>query len=301
MNATAIEMVQSLITEPGRKILSNNKFLRQIYVNYRFNQEIKLLNNRDMYCDVSYSPENPSILFFTLHKCGSVFSGKVLKYILKNADMSFVDLYGYFDMSDDYPLLDYIDSMDTQIVEKIVQAIRPQGYVYAPLRFPNLIPYIREIKKYKIILMIRDPREIIVSAYYSFGFTHALPVVPAKREKYLREKKQISSMTLDEYVYKNTEYWKRTLLSYYETILKNSEQNLLLKYETLNDDFFAWLQNLVDFLGVEPSSSAMKHIIFLNQSYKTKKRKNLLDCLEKNTLNFLDQELADVMFFYGYK
>lgn len=294
-------MPQSFITEVGRKIVSNNKLLRQLYVNYRFNQEIKLLNNTYLSPDVIYSPENTSILFFTLHKCGSVFSGKVLKYILKNSDMSFVDLYGYFDMSDDYPLLDYIDSMDAQIVEKIVRSIRPQGYVYAPLRFPNLIPYIQEIEKYKIILMIRDPREIIVSAYYSFGFTHALPVVPAKREEYLREKKQIASMTLDEYVYTNIEHWKKILLSYYETILKNSEQNLLLKYETLNDDFFAWLQSLVDFLGIEPTPSAIKHIISLNQSYKIKKRKNLLDCLEKNTLNFLDQELADVMLFYGYK
>jgi len=86
------------------------------------------------------------------------------------------------------------------------------------------------------IFFIRDPRDILVSSFYSFGFTHCLSPVKEIRERQEADRKNIQTLSLDEYVIKNMD----NSLKNFETIDRLStscEHCIILKYEDMIENF----------------------------------------------------------------
>ena len=60
---------------------------------------------------------------------------------------------------------------------------------------------IANFEKYRVVLMIRDPRDVLVSRYYSLGYSHTPPSKHSdKYGDFLKERKRIRQITVDEYV-----------------------------------------------------------------------------------------------------
>ena len=101
-----------------------------------------------------------SIAFISLHKCATTFFQRsVLKEL---NELTLVD----------YQVYEYYHN------EKITAAIKPKGYIYAVLRLydkdhpgyklTNKLVHIKNLQNIKTIFWVRDPRDILVSLYYSF-------------------------------------------------------------------------------------------------------------------------------------
>jgi hypothetical protein len=54
-------------------------------------------------------------------------------------------------------------------------------------------------RKGKPLFMIRDPRDKLISQYYSFGFTHGISSEPSIQTSQRAIRKKITTMSLDEY------------------------------------------------------------------------------------------------------
>lgn len=92
---------------------------------------MSLLNGKHK-SDSSHS----SILFFTLHKCASVYVNKILYELVEDTDITPINFDGYFWKSTKSP----------KTVEKqLKQAFKPVGYLYGPLRSLNLLPKMQEM------------------------------------------------------------------------------------------------------------------------------------------------------------
>ena len=98
--------------------------------------------------------------------------------------------------------------------------------------FPNIDRIYR-------IYQIRDPRDILVSEYFSFGFIHF------GRKQTSARKQQIQNMTIDEYC---LEYADK-LLDKYQSILpiaaSNNPNRIIVKYETMVLDYKSWLSQVI--------------------------------------------------------
>ena len=76
----------------------------------------------------------------------------------------------------------------------------------------------------RVVVHYRDPRDVIVSSYYSFGYSHvAPPVTSPNYEGFMNMKKHVQSFTLDKYVIESDlpVSKNRTYVSLYDKMMNN--------------------------------------------------------------------------------
>jgi hypothetical protein len=186
-----------------------------------------------------------SVYFLTFHKCASsLFSGYVLKQVegLRNLDYS-AKIYR------------------NQEVKNVV--FRKKGYIYGPIRLsadPRNEVYRRLVAPMmkssflhdkKSILLVRDPRDILVSAYYSFGFTHPLSKNSEIREHLLADRENIRQLSLDEYVLQAAPRLRDEFNAAF-SLHKACPKSRLLRYEELIEDFATFAETFTSFCPVRP-------------------------------------------------
>ena len=117
------------------------------------------------------------------------------------------------------------------------------------------------------IVQIRDPRDILVSGYFSFGWIHS----DAKWSEETKQKREaIKLMSIDEYVLKTaeTDFWGKPLKERYQPILNISttidSQITIVKYEEMVMDFKSWLLKVIKPFQFNP----VLETIFLERCYQ---------------------------------
>lgn len=196
--------------------------------------------------------EPESVFFYTFHKCASsLFSGFVLKNIegLRHVD---------------YAEQIYLGQDGDEIL------FEPRGCIYGPIRLsadpvsdvykklvmPTASP---EFVKDKIaVFLVRDPRDILVSTYYSFGFSHGFSPVEEIRRRQEQIRNEIQQKGVDEYALENS----LTVRSHFERIgalREAGERNVLLTYEQMIQDWPAFVRNLTRYLRLSPFTLARIH------------------------------------------
>jgi hypothetical protein len=173
-----------------------------------------------------------SILFYSQHKCASVFIPNILGALshfsiprLKHVDYSHIIaqsswLYGFgAKYSHDE---DFFEQFGTDL-------FKPNGFLYGPLRHPFILPHWHA---FKTIFFLRDPRDSLVSAYHSFGFTHSIPMDPDEKARFLERRQWIQQNDIDSFCLKMAKDWSLPLLSSYRRMVQSSiKEPLVVKYE----------------------------------------------------------------------
>jgi len=188
--------------------------------------------------------EPKSVVWITLHKCASQFFGDSVLPRVKGLSKI------------DYQWLHY----ENQPLPRI--ELQPYSHIYGPVRLlepshPSfslteelLKP--RNLAQKRVIIMVRDPRDLLVSMYYSFGFSHPLSPHPEIGQYQQERRTRIQPLELDEYV-------RRTapdLAARFERLEKvygriKAKNRLLLTYEEMILDFDSFYQKLSLFLDLE--------------------------------------------------
>jgi hypothetical protein len=210
-------------------------------INKNFSLERKVLKGQHQ-----SASKNQSILLFSVYRAGSTFIGGLMKKIAGEAGLTVVDLDGYF-----YQLG---KGKEWEGKGRIMLDVPYQstGYFYGPFRSFNR--GIRNIEDYKSLLVLRDPRDVIVSSYYAI-YSHVTPLLEGKqalRTRMKRRKKELEQ-TVDEFVIDRLNSNSRFLNRYYEyhKELIGKPNVLFLKYEDMVENFDAWLDQLIEFLGMD--------------------------------------------------
>jgi len=244
-----------------------------------------------------------SIYFYTFHKCASSFFDK---YVFDN-------LIGL-------KKIDYVGKLyNLEGRRKFV--LRPKGKIYGPLRLTitgrnSLLPDTKTnisfnnpefIKDKLAIFMIRDPRDVLVSMYYSFGFSHPIFSEPKLEAVQIKRRRKIQNQTIDEFALDNV----KILLNAYETLdkLKQSCKGcVVLKYEDMILNWDIFKKGLLKYLSIKDQ--------VLEEIYsRTRPRKNedinlhkrsgavnqYKNKLKKQTIKKLNIIFKDILETYGYQ
>lgn len=241
-----------------------------------------------------------SVYFYTFHKCAStLFSGYVLKHIRGLQHI-------------DYAKLIYRGKTDNITFEI-------NGFVYGPIRLSAdpLSPVYKQlvapasdtvfIKDKIAIFLIRDPRDILVSAYHSFGYTHGISPNNEIREVQDNRRREIQSMTIDEYSMKST----HNILDHYITVDKLSnacDRSVVLRYEDMINNWDTFAKGLTRHMNIGRSS--LKHIY--RESRPQEKEDNTSHRrsgmpggfrykLQNETLAYINSTFAEVLERYHYE
>ena len=113
----------------------------------------------------------------------------------------------------------------------------------------------------RVVVHYRDPRDVIVSSYYSFGYSHvAPPVTSPNYEGFMNMKKHVQSFTLDKYVMKNRYHIKDQMevVSSYLSDLPVSKNRIYVSlYDKMMNNFSDWSNDLCRFVQL-PSEMCPK-------------------------------------------
>lgn len=154
--------------------------------------------------------------------------------------------------------------------------------------------------------MVRDPRDILVSAYYSFGYSHSLSPVETIQDRQKTIREEIKNQTVDEYaihaVYKQQENFE--LLHELHTICQRS---VVLKYENMINNFDFFASQLTKYIHLNDNvvkqiykKSRPKEIEEITAHRRSGQVGDFRNKLKPETIDFLNKELKSTLSIFGY-
>lgn len=242
---------------------------------------------------------NPSIIWFTTHKCASVYATEILQKLAHDLGMTYVNYEG--DLWEAGRSLGKLISGNDH--EKINNMFKTTGHIYGPFR--QYYPII-EMEKYKVIVMLRDPRDVLTSLYFSLAYSHGIPESQKTEIESAIEdarNKNIDDLVLEHFPWLSTKY------NQYEKYLLAKKNVLLLKYEDMVTNFAVWLSEMFKHLGIKPSEQIIKELIdeakfeVKEDIYSHKRQVKPGDHrrkLQVNTIKQLNLELQDILNIHGW-
>lgn len=187
----------------------------------------------------------PSIIFFSTHKSGSSIGLKYLKKLARENDMRHINYDACLSS------LDYNKRMLFNDANFLNRAFVKNEYFFGCYRTFRNIP---EIEKYKIILMLRDPRDVLVSHYFNVKYIKTI-----RRKEGLQERKKVRRMTLDEYVINTSPRFKGVYEEYLENLI-GKDNVYFSKFEDFLADSASWLKNASEHCNLNCSEDLMERI-----------------------------------------
>lgn len=195
---------------------------------------------------------NPrGVLFHALHKSASMFLFKLFFRLSKERRMQF-----------------YSQNLKVRTNHLVTPDI-DHDFCFGP---------IRHFKTHKLnfdahvdvrrIFQLRDPRDILVSEYYSFGWRHTENRF-GEKERLTRDR--IKNQTLEEYVLEE-EGASFDLTKRLDDLLRASKKpgTTFVSYEQMVNDFPGWLQQVMEPFGFPESGLRSKKMLFRKYCWKYK-------------------------------
>ncbi|MFH1156191.1 MAG: sulfotransferase domain-containing protein [Pseudomonadota bacterium] len=130
---------------------------------------------------------------------------------------------------------------------------KPRGYVYTGFRhYPGFDLPLAGLTS---VLLVRDPRDMLVSLYYSVAKSHVIP----DGNKLLQERrKQALTDTIDEFVIKRAQRYMKQYRIYKEKLPASAK---VYRYEDVVFDKINWMDDLVRTLELELDRTIMKEVV----------------------------------------
>jgi hypothetical protein len=204
-----------------------------------FHNEIFLINGLNISKKI-----HPSILHFSLNKSATQQVKGILFEAAKLNELVPIGIHDYA-FTSNYPFLDKVDKKEFY---KYSYIFKSRGYVYSA--FSGYIEGIPNIDKFLKIIMIRDPRDLLVSLYYSTAFSHSVPT-GNKKDFFLSERKKTSEQNIDDFVIEKSHDLLGRLIKYRILLESKPANTLLTYYEKMVNSPQEWLDELLYFSKVK--------------------------------------------------
>ncbi|MCS4114595.1 sulfotransferase domain-containing protein [Salinibacter ruber] len=261
--------------------------------------ELRLLNGESL-----SESTHPSILHVTLNRSASQWVKSVLHQCAVQQGMVHVR-WNEMAFNSEYPFLDHLDS-----VEKYEQIFHPRGYLYSAYGgYPKGIP---QVEKYKVVLVIRDPRDILVSRYFSMKESHSVPPETSdKREEFLEDRDFARRVSIDEFVLEKKKNLRNQYDRYLNQLLEEHPDVHVTRYEDMVTDVERWLDRLMAYVDLSPSEDTRTEIIEEARTIQAKdedpsahNRKGTpgdhQEKLQPATVKELNDTFSDILDRFGY-
>ncbi|MBK1833424.1 sulfotransferase domain-containing protein [Roseibacillus ishigakijimensis] len=259
------------------------------YCDYR--AETRLIKGR------SANDSGPnSILYFTYYRCGSQVFKKVLQRLFRQQEksLSWIDFEAY---------LMHREPEKGNIEDRIgefLPAFRKTGYFYGPHYHP-----VRELiggSEIRSFCLLRDPRDVLVSHYYSLGFAHTVTNMKA-----VERRKEVASMSVDEFVLHPHFLGeiKDRYRVYLDEFYQYGESERFFRYEDMTRNMGGFLAAFASSCQLDVSLEDIEKVCqgVITESVKENKISHrrsgkwgqFRSKLEPETLERLEEELGDLL------
>jgi|AntRauTorckE5430_2_1112549.scaffolds.fasta_scaffold00982_6 hypothetical protein len=258
---------------------------------FRYRNEARLFYGKK----VKSLTSQKSILFFTVHKCASTLVVKIIRELSEKMNIIPIDLDGFIITHENNNEAVFEDD------NFLKQIFVSEGFYYGALRYFRRVP---NINNYNIFLMLRDPRDVLTSMYFSMAYSHTI-----FDKKMINYRQSVRDMSIDEFVLFNMGGYNKKYNEYINELM-GKENVLFLKYEQMVTDFPTWLNEMSSSLGIY-DEEIIDRLIDENSFQKKKEDihshvRNIHPGdhkikLKAETIEILNKEFASVLKALDYK
>ena len=194
-----------------------------------------------------------SVYLFSLPKAGSMLLQWVARAMAAEVGVRFRSVMGELFAAG-------VDPFESK--PDLSGEFEPRGWCYGGFReLPGWfrIPGLADHRK---ILLVRDPRDMLVSNYFSVGRSHPAPGQGAMRDRYDRQRAAAQSQSIDDYVLGLAGRYAARFESYQPLLdCPKADENLRIdRYEDILWEKRAWVRDLAGFFGWGLSPTATDRI-----------------------------------------
>lgn len=128
------------------------------------------------------------------------------------------------------------------------------GFIFSGFRhFPN---FDLDVAGNKCILLVRDPRDMVVSMYYSVTKSH---VIPEGNDSLRKNREEALQKAIDEFVLGKMQSYVGQFNTYKEKL--NGKDVKVYRYEDVIYDKSTWLGDVLDYLEIDKSPELLKNVV----------------------------------------
>ena len=223
------------------------------------------------------APETRDIVVFTLHKSASMFIHRQCELLCGRSGIAY--------HSPNLPG----GGLDARRLLTDKDIWRSRHGCFAPIRFFVEIP---QIENYSVILHLRDPRDVLVSMFYSYCYIHPGEILP--NTGYRREVAEagIDAFVLGKASSKSSGYrgdygtgghvedlignLPRRYFDYLDRLV-GKPNVMLLKYEEMVGDYSAWLQKFLLPFPIEDKRRVVEELAAQRQTLTPKRELDVMN------------------------
>ncbi len=190
-----------------------------------------------------------SLIAVSMHKAGSTIASEILGQIAAEKGYRF-DLIERRVPSSPLP--------EGKLYIAYQAEMEDEGVYYGVARGP----YVKDMPRLfglKLVVQVRDPRDCMVSAYYSYLVSHVPPKDPEKLRLFMARQERLASMTIDEFVLADARHYVGRM-AVLRAILGVHDDALMVTYEEMVDYTDDWLDRLCDFVGQPRTDALMERL-----------------------------------------
>lgn len=204
---------------------------------------------------------HPSLFLFVTRKGASSYVGQLLHDIAVAHDITPVDLNGFVNETNLSSPIDRkavelrsYGCSETADCSPDLKATWDRFFsygdcLYGPHRNFRFLGKLDHIDKRKVLIMLRDPRDVLTSLYFSNAFSHVPPGNPNRKEEFQRRRDRTRTLSIDEFVLSESREWVERYEQFCR-FLKIYPNCALLRYESMISDFPAWLRQVFKYWGL---------------------------------------------------
>jgi hypothetical protein len=249
---------------------------------------------------------HPSLLHFSVNKSATQYVKSIVNRCSAATGLVNVGIHDYAFKSD-FP---YLDKLSAEEMTAYQHIFKPAGYTYSV--FGGMIDGIANLEKYLIVLMVRDPRDVLVSGYFSIAYSHVEPALgTAKYDDFLENRANAQAMSIDDYAIAQCDAVYETYNRYKQLLLDRHSDVYLTRYEDMIDDFEIWLQGLINYCQFQVEPSLLNSLIEENEQLRPSsenvnrhirkgKAGDYKEKLKAETIDYIESKLAPVLPSFGY-
>jgi len=269
-------------------------------VNKEFHLERALLNRK-----LIATTNQTSVIHYSINKAATQYTKRIMLRCGEENGLLPVRMSDYAWVKE-FP---YLFTLSAEEVKTYLHIFRPHGYLYST--FGGLVEGIPNINNYRTVVMIRDPRDVLVSAYYSYSKNHAIPQSPKKAAEFKILRAKMIAQGIDEYVIEMSKNSQWRMQQYYN-LQRSCSAVCILRYEDMITDFSTWLDKLLTHCQWTISSILRNQLMSEAEQAGRKKPENTTSHkrqvspgehkrkLQYNTIKYLNKHLSKELHQFGY-
>tara|TARA_B100000315_G_C14552135_1_gene576369 strand:+ start:960 stop:1790 length:831 start_codon:yes stop_codon:yes gene_type:complete len=264
-------------------------------------EEFTALSGERLHLKIPEGSGDASVYFLALHKSGSVLQTQLINEITRILGLaSFAlpeELFRRGVNLSDCPL-------------ELLRVLERPGYWFHGFRSLWLLEYVRRFRDSRKLVLVRDPRDMVVSYYFSVKRSHAVPADGKVRESVLNQREAASRLAVNEFVRNGKADFIIHNMRTYARLVEVYECDVI-KYEDYIYDKPAWIRRLCDSGGTSPNSATVERLAKKHDVWPDEERPeshirqvapgNHQNHLDEQTLAGLERRFNDVFRSFGYE